>query len=82
MKSNEEKELFYLTCSEILGIVHEYHDPLYRNRWTNRVLGNGRFPSFGLIQCFGQCVRVVSKKGTKVFYDYESVYKYLKENVV
>ena len=78
MKSNEEKKEFYERVSAILGIPHEYHDPLRRTRWNNRALGNGRYSGFGLVQCFGSSVRVVSKKGTRVFKDYESVYDYLK----
>src|SRR5574343_1346039 len=73
------KEDFYATCSGILGIAHEYQEPVRRRtRWNNRFLGNGRFPGFGLVQCFSEnCVRVVSKDGTKVFHKFEDVYTYL-----
>lgn len=76
----EKRKQFYDTCAEILDIVHEYHEPVpKRTRWNTRKLGNGRFPGFGLVQCFGSCIRVVSKKGTKIFYEYDKVYEYLKE---
>ena len=80
MKTNEEKEKFYATCSEILGIEHEYHTPVpRRTRWNTRLRGNGRYPGFGLVQCFGSQVRVMTKDdGTKMFETYEDVYEYLK----
>lgn len=77
VKTREEKQEFYETCARILGIDHEYRDPVRRTRWTNRRLGNGRFPEFGLVQCFGSTQRVVSRHGTKVFESYEEVYEYL-----
>ena len=82
MKSLEEKEKFYDECSKILGIHHNFSEPVKRrNRWNTRKLGNGRYPGFGLIQCFGSFVRVVSKKdGTKIFKNYDHVYDYLKRN--
>ena len=79
MKTNDERRVFYDTVSSILKIEHEFHDPVRRRtRWNARFLGNGRFPGFGLVQCFGHAIRVVSKNGTKVFYSYEEVYDYLK----
>ena len=78
MKSSEEKEEFYANCSSILGIPHVFRDPVTRRtRWNTRFLGNGRYPGFGLVQCFGSSIRVVSKNGTKIFYSYEEVYDYL-----
>lgn len=78
MKTNDEKREFYARCSEILNIEHEFHEPVpRRNRWNARRLGNGRYPNFGLIQCFGSQVRVMSKKGTVMFRTYEEVYEYL-----
>ena len=80
MKTKEEKRDFYENVSRILEIEHEYSIPAYkRNRWTTRKLGNGRYPGFGLVQCFGTTVRVVSKHGTKMLYSYEEVYEYLKK---
>jgi hypothetical protein len=80
VKTKEEKREFYENCAEILSIEHEYHDPVRRRtRWNTRRLGNGRYPGFGLVQCFGSSVRVVSKKGTKIFLTYEEVYEYLKK---
>jgi hypothetical protein len=82
MKTKEEKHEFYNTVSSILNIDHDYHDPVRkRTRWNARNLGNGRYPGFGLVQCFGSSVRVMSKHGTKIFYSYEDTYKYLKEVV-
>ena len=82
MKTKEEKHEFYDTVSSILNIDHDYHDPVRRRtRWNTRNLGNGRYPGFGLVQCFGSSVRVMSKHGTKIFYSYEDTYKYLKEVV-
>lgn len=79
MKTNDERREFYDKCSRILNIDHDYHDPVRRRtRWNTRNLGNGRYPGFGLVQCFGVSVRVVSKQGTKMFSTYEEVYDYLK----
>ena len=78
MKTLEEKQAFYERCSEILGIEHSYSTPVpKRNRWNTRRLGNGRYPGFGLIQCFGSSVRVMSIHGTRMFDSYEAVYNYL-----
>lgn len=78
MKTVEEKRAFYEKCAEILNIDHEFNEPVRRRtRWNTRRLGNGRFPGFGLVQCFGGNVRVVSKDGTKMFSCYEDVYNYL-----
>jgi len=79
-KTNEEKEEFYGRCADILGIPHEFATPgARRTRWNARRLGNGRYPGFGLVQCFGDDVRVVSKRGTRMFKSYDEVYKYLEE---
>ncbi len=78
MKTLEEKREFYERCGEILGIAHVYNKPVpRRNRWNNRRLGNGRYPGFGLVQCYGNSARVMSKHGTKMFDSYEAVYNYL-----
>ena len=78
-KTNEDKKEFYERCAEILGIKHEYNTPVpKRTRWNNRFIGNGRYPGFGLIRCYGNSVMVTSKThGSKMFTDYESVYEYL-----
>lgn len=76
--TNAEKKEFYARCGEILGIEHEWNDPVpRRTRWNNRLIGNGRYPGFGLVQCFGHSIRVVSRRGTKMFKTYDEVYKYL-----
>ena len=78
MKTKDEKREFYDNCANILQIGHEFHEPVRRrNRWNTRRLGNGRFPGFGLVQCFGSTVRVMSKHGTKMFKTYEETYDYL-----
>jgi hypothetical protein len=78
MKTEEDKKAFYERCGEILGIEHVYAKPVpRRNRWNTRRLGNGRYPGFGLIHCYGSSVRVMSKHGTKMFNSYEAVYDYL-----
>lgn len=82
MKTNDEKQKFYENVSHILNIKHEYSDPVpRRNRWNTRKIGNGRYPGFGLVQCFGSSVRVMSKHGTKIFKTYEETYEYLKKAV-
>jgi hypothetical protein len=79
MKTLDEKREFYDNCASILNIDHEFHDPVpRRTRWNTRFLGNGRYSGFGLVQCFGSSVRVVSKHGTKMFNTYEETYDYLK----
>lgn len=76
-KQQREKD-FYTKCGEILNIKHEYHKPWpRRTRWNCRTLGNGRYPGFGTIQIFGSNIRIMSKRGTKVFSSYAEVYDYL-----
>lgn len=75
-----EREEFYAECSRILGIAHEYHDPYSRRtRWNTRRLGNGRFPGFGLIQCFGPGgIRVMQRGHDTVWCKtYQEVYDIL-----
>jgi hypothetical protein len=82
MKTNEERREFYDNCAKILEMGHEFHEPVpRRTRWNTRFLGNGRFPGFGLVQCFGSTVRVITKHGTKTFNTYEETYDYLKKMV-
>ena len=82
MKTNDEKREFYDNCAKILGIDHEFNEPVRRrNRWNTSRIGNGRYPGFGLVQCFGTSVRVMSRRGTRMFDTYDEVYKYLKEVV-
>ena len=82
MKTNEDKKIFYETCSEILEIAHDFKEPVRRRtRWNTRFLGNGRYPGFGLVQCFGHSIRVVTKDGTKMFKTYDEVYEYLQKIV-
>ena len=78
MKTIDEKREFYSKCSQILNIEHEFHVPVpRRTRWNTRRLGNGRYPGFGVIQCYGSMIRVMSKRGTHIFSSYEEVYSYL-----
>ena len=76
--THEEQKAFYAQCSEILGIEHEWNDPVpRRTRWNTRFLGNGRFKGFGLIRCYASQVMITSKQGTKMFPSAEAVYEYL-----
>lgn len=79
--TNEEKKAFYARCSEILGIEHEWNDPVpRRTRWNTRFIGNGRFPGFGLIRCFGNQIMVTTKtNGSHMFKTCDAVYTYLEE---
>ena len=78
MMTNEEKKEFYARCSEILGIEHEWNDPVpRRTRWNNRVIGNGRFPGFGLIRFYDKQIMVTSKRGTRMFKTCAAVYEFL-----
>lgn len=76
---DERKKAFYVKVGKILEIEVEYKIPFSkRNRWTNRTLGNGRFPGFGLVRCFGdERVIVTSKHGTRYFDNFNTVYNYL-----
>lgn len=66
----EDKEVFYGACADALGIPHEFHKPVRRRtRWNNRLLGNGRFPGFGLVRLHGAAVIIISRHGTKHFND-------------
>ena len=79
MKTKEEKKEFYAKCGEILNIEHVYAEPVpRRNRWNTRRIGNGRYPGFGLIRCYGTTVTIVSKSGSRVYKTYEEVYDYLR----
>lgn len=86
-KTVEEREAhirweqdFYAKCSEILNIDHEYHVPFHKKtRWSNRVLGNGRYEGFGVIQVFNkQLFHIMSSKhGVHMFYNEDDVYDFL-----
>jgi hypothetical protein len=79
-KTKEEKKEFYEKCGNILKIEHVYVEPVpRRNRWNTRRIGNGRYPGFGLIRCYGTTVTVVSKNGSRVYKTYEEVYEYLRQ---
>ena len=70
----------YEKCAEILGIDTAYKTPVpKRTRWNNRVLGNGRFPGFGLVRCHGSVFVVISRHGTKTFSNQDDLYAYLYE---
>lgn len=78
MKTKDEKREFYENCAKILDIDHTFNEPVRRrNRWNTRRIGNGRYPGFGLVQCFGSTVRVMTRHGTKMFNSYEETYDYL-----
>ena len=77
--TNDEKEAFYTRCGEILGIEHEWNTPVpRRTRWNTRFIGNGRYPGFGLIRCYGEQIMVTTKtNGTKMFASPDAVYDFL-----
>lgn len=54
------EQRFYQACAELLGASHDYRPYPYsrRTRWNNRAAGNGRFPGFGVIRLFGECVHM------------------------
>jgi hypothetical protein len=81
--TNDEKKAFYARCGEILGIEHEWNDPVpRRTRWNNRFLGNGRYPGFGMVRCFGQSIMVTSRKhGSKNYNTCDAVFAALEEYV-
>jgi hypothetical protein len=77
--TNEEKKAFYAQCGNILGIEHVWNEPVpRRTRWNNRAIGNGRFPGFGLVRCYGKQIMVTSKRGTRMFDTCDAVYEYLR----
>jgi hypothetical protein len=78
--TNDEKKAFYELCSTILNIPHEWNDPVpRRTRWNTRLIGNGRFPGFGLIRPYGRQIMVTSKQGTKMFSSCDQVYEFLRK---
>lgn len=78
----DEREKFYAQVSKILGIEHEYHQPVpRRNRWNTRRLGNGRFPGFGLVQDFGGQVRIMRVGHPTIWCkSHEEAIKFLEES--
>lgn len=79
--NNEAKKAFYKRCGEIIGIPHEWQEPVARRtRWNTRFLGNGRYPGFGVIRTFGGSFHIMSKEhGTHFLPTEESVYELLEE---
>lgn len=76
----EDNEVFYGACADALGIPHEYNKPVRRRtRWNNRLLGNGRFPGFGLVRLHGATVIVISHHGTKPFNTREKALAWLRD---
>jgi len=79
---NDEKKEFYARCGEILGIEHDWNPPVpRRTRWNNRVIGNGRFPGFGLIRIFGDQIMVTNRAGSKMFKNKEEVFEHLQKSI-
>lgn len=81
--TNDEKKAFYARCGEILGIEHKWCDPVARRtRWNNRFIGNGRYPGFGMIRCFGHVIMVTSRKhGSKNYKTCDDVFAALDKYV-
>ena len=75
----DKNKAFYEACSQILRIPHEYSVPVKRRtRWNTRLLGNGRFPGFGLVRCYGDLVIIVARTGTVQFSTHQKALDYLK----
>lgn len=68
-----DQEQFYARCAYLLGVKHEYHEPLkpsrfpdrhgnihntYKGRYNGRTPGNGRFPDSGVIRDYGSTIHV------------------------
>lgn len=80
--TDDEKKAFYARCGEILGIAHEWNDPVpRRTRWNTRLIGNGRFPGYGLIRCYTSGIMITSRNGTRMFDSVDEVYDYLNGNL-
>jgi hypothetical protein len=65
----EQQGLFYNKVAELLGCTeHAYKKFPYRKRtrWNARVLGNGRYPGFGLVRIFGSKVHISLYKPVRV----------------
>lgn len=77
--NKQKQEAFYKRCADILNIPHTYNAPVRRNRWTNRRLGNGRFPGFGLIRCYGTSVMITTRAKTVWLPSFEAAIDYLEK---
>lgn len=57
----ENKE-FYNECAKLLKTEYTCNSwpwpGIRKTRWNNRSPGEGRFPNFGLIRCYGSVVHV------------------------
>lgn len=53
---------FYDAVAEVLGTTHQHFTPVgnRKKRWGPREPGNGRFPGFGLVRVFSNCLIHVS----------------------
>ena len=85
MKEEREAHLrweqeFYAKCSELLNVKHKYYKPVpRRTRWNTRLIGNGRYPGFGVIRIFSKTnIYVMSHKGCQTYTNEEEVYAVLK----
>lgn len=78
------KKEFYEKCALILGIEHEWREPVFRrNRWNTRLLGNGRMKGYGVIRYFGPTsihVAFTRPRVNRYFNNVEDVYNFLKED--
>ena len=79
------KKEFYEKCASILGVEHEWCEPVARRtRWNTRFLGNGRIPGHGVIRMFGPTSIHVAFHTTSVnrmFKSPQEVYDFLDEIV-
>lgn len=77
------KKQFYDRCASILGVEHEWREPVARRtRWNNRVLGNGRMSGYGIIRYFGPTsihVAFTNPRVNRYFKSVDDVYQFLEE---
>lgn len=72
---------FYTKCGEILGCGHDFHTPFRKKtRWNVRVLGNGRYPGYGVIRWFSPTmIHAMINRKVKTFVTEEDVYQFLED---
>lgn len=75
------KKEFYDKCASILGVEHEWREPVARRtRWNTRFLGNGRMEGYGIIRMFGPTsihVAFHKPRVNRYFTSVDAVYEFL-----
>jgi hypothetical protein len=74
---------FYNRVAEILHTDYNYTVPYYRKtRWNARLLGNGRFPGYGIIRMHGpNMINVMlnhPERVSRFFTSTDEIYDFLK----